>query len=155
MTRNALAFLLLACAPAVREAEPLDLDEPRDTREVEEPLTIRRSVLDDVLSKGPGRFFERVELEPYFEGKRNFVGFTLKTFYGGMTPTPGGVQVGDVVTAINGMPISRPEEFMRIWSAAGRRDELEVDVMRHGARRTFVYRVIGDPLPTPPETSAD
>lgn len=149
--RRLLAVLALACGacstPAVREAEPLLLEE-EVTREADAELTIARSTLEDVVSKGPGRFFERVEVEPAFAaggaGRPRFLGYTIRTFYGGMTPASNGVQVGDVVTALNGLPVSRPDEFMKVWSSALRQDALEVDVLRDNHPLRFVYRIVAD-----------
>lgn len=147
--RRLLAVILTICGacstPAVREAEPL-LFEEEVTREPDSELTIARSTLEDVVSKGPGRFFERVEVEPAFAaggtGRPRFLGYTIRTFYGGMTPASNGVQVGDVVTALNGLPVSRPDEFMKVWSSALRQDALEVDVLRDSRPVRFVYRIV-------------
>jgi len=136
----------LACnTPTVREAEPLLLEE-EDFREPDSELTIARATLEDVISKGPGRFFERVEVEPAFasggSGRPRFLGYTLRTFYGGMTPASNGVQVGDVVTALNGLAVSRPDEFMKVWKSALLQDALEVDVLRDGRPLRFVYLIV-------------
>jgi type II secretory pathway component PulC len=147
-----LLALSSACATTAREADPIELD-TETVRPVDAPLELRRAALEDVLSKGPGRFFERVEVAPAFIGGKRFVGYTLKSFYGGMTPEPDGVQIGDVVTAINGQPISRPDEFMAVWQAAGKRDSLAITVMRGTDRLTITYRIVGSALPPVPADS--
>lgn len=133
-------MLPLSCTTAPREAEPLSIERapaplPRP------PPTIRRAALDDVISKGAGRFFARMPVEPYRMGQR-LVGFRIVQLYARSTPHPEGVHVGDVVTAVNGQPISRPEQFMKVWNAVREKTTIEVDVLRQQQPVRITYRII-------------
>ena len=141
-----MSLLSLACATTPREAEPIEL-ETEMVRPASRLLAVPRRDLEDVLSKGPGRFFERVSVVPAFVGGRKFIGYTLEAFYDGVTLAPNGIQLGDVVTAINGLPISRPDEFMRLWETAGSSDQLTVEVLRGSERLSFSYAIVGATAP--------
>ncbi|MFT7621959.1 MAG: type II secretory pathway component PulC [Myxococcota bacterium] len=136
-----IASLLTACAITPREAEPLPIEKVRRPVRVEPPM-IRRGDLQEVLSKGPGRFLARMPVEPYRASNRSFVGFRVLALYGGLSPHPEGVHVGDVVTAINKMPIARPEQFMKVWEGAAAAPVIEVDLIRSQQPMRIVYRIV-------------
>lgn len=135
-----IASFSICCSTTVREAEPLDIEEvapkPRHG-----PLQIRRAALVDVLRKGPGRFFERMPVAPYRVG-RTLVGFQVVALYARANPHPDGVQVGDVVTSVNGQKVLRPEQFMDVWGSVAQADAISVDILRQSQRRTVVYRIV-------------
>ena len=134
-----VALFVTGCG-RVREAEPLKIE--RVPQAVDRaPPTIRRAALEDVLGKGPGRFFERMPVVPYKQQGR-FVGFQIVQLYAQAPPHPEGVHVGDVVTAINGLPIARPNQFMKVWKEMHGQRVIEVDVLRRSAPVRVVYRVV-------------
>ena len=102
---------------------------------------IRRLALEDVLEKGPGRFFARMPVEPYRLGRR-LVGHRILALYGNVNPHPEGLQVGDVVMAVNNMPISRPEQFMRVWQAVSTVSAIEVKILRGEQPMRITYRIV-------------
>lgn len=136
----ALALATLWSCNRVREAEPVKIERPEPVQRLGPP-TLRRADLDDVLRKGPGRFFERMPVVPY-KLKNRFVGFQIVDLYGHAPPHPSGIHVGDVVTAVNGMDISRPTLFMRVWKRMYGAKRLDVDIVRRQERMRVTYRIL-------------
>lgn len=133
--------MLTACGTtSPREAEPLQIEREAPKARTA-PLVIQRSALMDVIAKGPGRFFERMPVTPHLVGRR-FLGYRVLELYGRAGPHPDGVHVGDVVTQVNAMPVSRPDEFMKVWKSAPERDSLVVDVLRGDRRLEITYRIV-------------
>jgi len=98
-----------------------------------EPLVVDRLILDAVLSDGPGRFLQRMPVQPA-HGSKGFVGYRILALYGQDADTqahPDGVQVGDVVTAVNGVSIRRPGDLMTIWNHLPQAKRVVVDVQRN------------------------
>ncbi len=140
----ALALLLLACGPKAQDDEP-DFEEfDAPTEAPAGPLVIRRPALNQVLSRGPGAFFERMPVRPSYAGKhgKQFVGYELidVNAYG---PGPrNGVQSGDVVVSVNALPVARPEQFLKVWAALKDARELRVELLRRGDRKVIIYTII-------------
>lgn len=110
-------------------------------------LTLSRSALTTVMAAGPQRFMSKVLLDPFFVDGR-FVGFTLTRFYE-RDPrfSPVDLRRGDVVVRINGLPIGRPNEFMRAWDEVKTADEIRVEYLRGAEKRVLRVRII-DPRST-------
>ncbi len=144
-TRTVLLLLSIAltpgCATIPREADPLPIERIAKPKPVP-PLIIRRAHLHEVLRKGPGRFLARTPVEPARTSGRRFVGFRLLALYGGGAPHPDGLHVGDVVTAINEMPIARPEQFMKVWQVVAHAPAIEIDVIRDRRPIRVTYRIV-------------
>ncbi len=136
---TALALPVTGCSGAAREAEPIVIEMPK--HKPLPPPTILRRHLHDVLRGGAGRFFARMPVRPHRVGRR-FIGFKLLDLYGHAPPHPDGLHVGDVVTAVNDMPIARPEQFMKVWETVGVARTIEVDVMRREQPMRVVYRIV-------------
>lgn len=135
------AIFALGCTTtSPREAEPLRIERPAPAPK-RGPLELKRSSLQDVIAKGPGRFFERMPVTPHLVGRR-FVGYRILELYGRAKGHPQGVHVGDVVTQINALPVSRPDEFMKVWADAAEQDTLVVDLIRGSQRHEIVYKIV-------------
>lgn len=134
------AVLVSACAGPAREAEPIRIEEvgpPPDPG----PPRIQRAVLADVLSRGPGRFLERMPVVPERSGK-TFLGYKVLELYGRTPPHPRGLRPGDVVVTVNGIAVSRPEHLMRVWDGLKAADAIDVDVLRDGGRERITYLIV-------------
>lgn len=136
-----------ASAPAEPELEPTPLDElvrrtpaPQDTEDAGAP-TIRRAALDVVLERSPGWFLRRMPVEPA-RIKRRFVGYRILALFRNARATPGGLRVGDIVLAVNGVGIKKPSHLMRVWKGLKRADRLDVDVLRGGQRVRVSYAIV-------------
>ena len=96
------------------------------------PGTIDRALLLTVLDGGLGRFLQGVETEPVvIDGQ--FVGFRLVSLF----PQDArfrdvGIEPGDVVTRVNGQPIERPEQAVRVWDGLRVASELVIEYQRQG-----------------------
>jgi S1-C subfamily serine protease len=100
-----------------------------------------------VLSAGLGAFWGHVEVKPSLVGG-TFRGWRIVALHWENTPLAGVdvVQPGDVVTAVNGQPIERPEQAQACWQSLTVARELRVSYERGDEKRVLVYP-IDDPPP--------
>ena len=78
---------------------------------------VRRRELDAVLAAGPARFLARVRVRARFTGGR-FAGWQLLQFTDPADPIArAGIGPGDVLIAVNGRTIERPEQLQLIWDS--------------------------------------
>ena len=108
------------------------------------PRVVDRMILDAVLADGPGRFLQRMPVAPQRQGNA-FVGFRILALYGqpaNAEPAAGGVHVGDVVTAVNGIAIRRPDDLMRVWKGLQSASRIVVDVQRQSAPLRIIYPIV-------------
>jgi hypothetical protein len=138
MAGNARAANRATAAPAPA-AEP-DTEAARPVVEIptEAAGTIPRTDLIEVLDRGPGHFLAGIEIEATFEGKR-FAGWEIVSF----TPaderlTAAPLAPGDVVTAVNTRPISRPRQLQAVWDELRAANSLVIEGRRSG--RPFALR---------------
>jgi S1-C subfamily serine protease len=121
-----------AAAPAAAAARS-----PADAR------VIARPELNRILDDGAQRFIARIEVNPSLQrtprGQR-FRGWEIVSFFPG-DPRFSQVDLrpGDVVTRVNGKPIERPAEFIRVWEDLRFSRELVVDYLRDGRPRQLQY----------------
>jgi hypothetical protein len=93
-----------------------------------------RPDLLDVLGRSAGDFLRLVEVEAEVRDGA-FAGWRITSLPEG-TPSWIDVQRGDVVTAINGMPVERPEDAQAIWETLQVASEVRIDLERAGERRS-------------------
>lgn len=124
--------------------EPDNSSTPSAQHDAAQPSVVDRTILDAVLSDGPGRFLQRMPVAP--QRKNNaFIGFRILALYGQPSdaePTANGVHVGDVVTAVNGISIRRPDDLMRVWKGLRNARQIVVDVQRHSKPLRLIYPII-------------
>ena len=129
------------------EPPPAAFEEPAPVA-TEPPVTpetdgqIRRAELDPVLEAGLGRFLQGVETEPATQDGR-FVGFRLLSLYPEderMQST--GLEPGDVITSVNGQPIERPEQALRVWNGLRVASELLIEYQRDGESRELRFEIV-------------
>jgi len=104
------------------------------------PGTIGRQQLDELLAGGPAPILAMVVTEPYRERGR-FVGFRIVSFTQG-EPTAIDLRAGDVILAINGKRIERPEHYFEVFEALKQADELSFDLRRDGADQRLSYPIV-------------
>jgi hypothetical protein len=157
-----LVGLLAACSGTQdRETAP----EPRPDTGDEAPLrpdvealtgAVARPDLLDVLGRSVGDFLRLVEVEQEL-GDGGFVGWRI-TSLPQRTPAWLDVQRGDVVTAVNGMPVERPDDAQAIWETLQVASEVRIDLTRAGERRSVripVEDVAGGDASVPPGPDPD
>lgn len=93
---------------------------------------VRRAEVDAVLNAGLPAFLQGITLEPVSQGER-FLGFRILALYPGdprFADAP--VRPGDVVTAVNGLPIERPEQAHAVWEGLRVASEIAIALIRDG-----------------------
>jgi S1-C subfamily serine protease len=143
MRAGLLALAVLSCAPKVSTApRPLDQDldvaagqtaseaavapaagpsgPPRAVAPPGKGLrtgTITRAHLLAVLDAGPATFLRQLEVAPHMSGDR-FVGWQLVQLLDHTGPLHDvDLLPGDVLLAVNGKPLSRPEQLQVLWDS--------------------------------------
>jgi len=92
--------------------------------------TIERARLDAVLDGGPGNFLRQLEVTPRMDGNR-FVGWQLVQLIDRTGPLVDvDVAPGDVLLAVNGQPLSRPDQLQTVWDSLRTANELDADLWR-------------------------
>ena len=92
--------------------------------------TIDRARLVEVLDKGPGMFLRQFEVAPRLQGNR-FVGWQLVQLLDTTGPLAGvDVAPCDVLFAINGKPLSRPDQLQDLWDSLRKSNELVAQLWR-------------------------
>jgi type II secretory pathway component PulC len=145
LTSALLVLVLTGCAtqqynfeePAVSSTASSQVD-------ATPPSVVDRTILDAVLSDGPGRFLQRMPVTPQRQGNA-FIGFRILALYGqppDAEPTVNGVHVGDVVTAVNGISIRRPDDLMRVWNGLRNARQIVVDVKRRSKPLRVIYPIV-------------
>lgn len=141
-----LAAILGGGCPNGRAAEPA-LEEPAPAPEpaAEAPapdeddaperwsgdVEIERAEVDEALERGPGAWLQEIEVEPHFEDDA-FAGWELVDFE---TPDPFeeiGLRRGDVVTALNGHGLERPEYLHAVFVDLRAASAIVVEGQRDG-----------------------
>lgn len=103
--------------------------------------TIARSRLLAVLDAGPGSFLRQLEVAPKKQGDR-FVGWELVQVIDRSSPLIDvDLVVGDVLLAINGKPISRPDQLQTVWDSLRTANEVTAQLWRGDAQLTIAFTV--------------
>lgn len=103
--------------------------------------TIERAKLIAVLKKGPGAFLSQFEVAPQLEGKR-FVGWQLVRLLDRNGPLADvDVAPGDVLVAINGNTVSRPEQLQTLWDSLRVANSLDAVLRRGNAKVQLAFAI--------------
>jgi S1-C subfamily serine protease len=150
-----------ACGPKVSPARSGAFDEDLPKQEsapaptaapvVERPVaplgkgmrsgTIARDRLVAVLNAGPGNFLRQMELAPKLSGER-FVGWELVQLVDKLSPLFDlDILPGDVLLAVNGKPISRPDQLQSVWDSLRTANEVTAQVWRGNTQLTLAFAI--------------
>lgn len=103
--------------------------------------TIERARLVAVLDNGPGAFLRQLEVAPHMDGNR-FVGWELIQLLDRNGPLVDvDVVPGDVLLAINGKPLSRPDQLQTLWDSLRTANELRAQLWRGDARLELAFEI--------------
>lgn len=103
--------------------------------------TIERARLIAVLDGGPGAFLRQLEVTPRMDGER-FVGWQLVQLLDRTGPlVEVDVAPGDVLLAINGKPLSRPDQLQAVWDSLRTANELDADLWRGADKVRLSFRI--------------
>jgi S1-C subfamily serine protease len=95
--------------------------------------TITRGSLVAVLDAGPAQFLRQLEVAPQLAGDR-FVGWQLVQLLDHAGPLHDvDLAPGDVLLAINGQPVARPEQLATLWESLRAANELRAQLRRGAA----------------------
>lgn len=106
--------------------------------------SISRKDLLLVLAKGGQWVISQFEVEPSFK-KGRFVGWKIVD----IRPKDAVVSRwpilrGDVVSKVNGMPIERPEQFIKAFDKLRTAPRLQVDLQRGGSALVLSYEIVNE-----------
>lgn len=114
--------------------------------------TIDRAQLIAVLDGGPGNFLRQLEIAPRMDGQR-FVGWQLVQLLDRTGPLHDvDVAPGDVLLAVNGKPLSRPDQLQTIWDSLRTANELRAQLWRGDGKLELAFAIEPkvDPATLPP-----
>jgi hypothetical protein len=103
--------------------------------------SIDRAHLLAVLDAGPGAFLRQVEVTAHLDGQR-FVGWELVQLidHGGPLADVD-VVPGDVLLAVNGNPISRPDQLQTVWDGLRNANEVTAQLWRGNTKLELKFAV--------------
>ncbi len=114
--------------------------------------TIDRAQLISVLDGGPGNFLRQLEVTARMDGKR-FVGWQLVQLLDHTGPLHDvDVAPGDVLLAVNGKPLARPDQLQTIWDSLRTANELRAQLWRGDNKLELAFAIEPrvDPSTVPP-----
>jgi S1-C subfamily serine protease len=107
--------------------------------------TIARARLVAVLDAGPATFLRQLEVAPQLSGDR-FIGWQLVQLLDHTGPLHDlDLVPGDVLMAINGKPLSRPEQLQTVWDSLRTANQVTAQMSR-GAMALELRFAIDPPL---------
>jgi hypothetical protein len=108
--------------------------------------TIARARLVAVIDAGPGTFLRQLEVAPRMAGDR-FVGWQLVQLLDRSGPLHEvDLSPGDVLIAINGKPIARPEQLWALWDSLRTANEVTAQ-LRRGDQPLELRFTVQPPVP--------
>jgi len=164
MRAVALAVAVTACAPKVNPGPKFDDDLPADRGATSQPGpapataaeaprpeapkgagqrtgTIARAKMVAVLDAGVPNFLRQFEVAPHMTNQR-FVGWELVQLVDKASPlTDLDVVPGDVLLAVNGKPLSRPDQLQTLWDSLRTANEVTAEMWRGDRRFELRFQV--------------
>jgi S1-C subfamily serine protease len=108
--------------------------------------TIARARLVAVLDAGPGTFLRQLEVAPRMAGDR-FVGWQLVQLLDRSGPLHDvDLAPGDVLLAVNGKPVARPEQLQALWDSLRTANEVIAQLWR-GDQQLELRFAVQPPVP--------
>ena len=103
--------------------------------------TIDRTAMMRVLDAGPGQFLRQFEVTSAMDGDR-FVGWRLVQLIDKTGPL-GTLDLvsGDILIAINGAPLARPDHLMKLWDSLRVADKVVCDLLRGNGRFQLTFTI--------------
>lgn len=148
MTRTALSacvLLALSACSGRQDGEttrPVERDAPLPAPSLGEVPVVPHAQLIAVLGRSVGDFLRQIEVEPEQQGGA-FVGWRIVTLPESH-PDWLDIRPGDVVTAINRMPLEHPDQAQQVWETLRVSSEVLIELQRND--QEFSIRIpIGEP----------
>lgn len=129
--------------PEYANAEPVaNAPEIDPQAKVEDDGTITRAQLDKLLAQGPAWGLAQIDVYPVRNGSA-LRGYAVRRFSQLASQTVANhLQVGDVITHLNGVKIERPEDYMRAWEQARTVEALRIDYLRGDTAQYAAWDVV-------------
>lgn len=109
---------------------------------VEDDGTISRAQLDTLLAQGPAWGLAQIDVYPVRDGSA-LRGYAVRRFSQLATQTVANhLQVGDIITHLNGVKIERPEDYMKAWEQARTVEALRIDYLRGETAQYAAWDVV-------------
>jgi hypothetical protein len=128
----------------VENVEPAAVEPPRPEAPPGKGLrtgTIERAHLIAVLDQGPGAFLRQLEVTPRMDGNR-FVGWQLVQLLDPQSPLRDvDVVRDDVLLAVNGKPLTRPDQLQSVWDSLRTANEVRALVWRGDAKLELAFAI--------------
>ncbi|MBW2523135.1 MAG: serine protease [Deltaproteobacteria bacterium] len=105
---------------------------------------VDRQTLDLVLLEGPVWLLERVPIEEVME-QGKFVGWRVQQLPSQWADVD--LQPGDVITAVNGQAVEKPNDFWAAWTTLSTAKEIKIAYRRYGEPNELTVPIWGDPDP--------
>jgi len=103
--------------------------------------TIDRARLLAVLDAGPAAFLRELEVAPSKDGGR-FIGWQLVQLLDREGPLVElDLAPGDVLLAINGQPVSRPDQLHTVWESLRTSNQLVADLWRGSGKFSLQFAI--------------
>ena len=94
-----------------------------------------------MLDGGPGTFLRQLEVTPRMDGER-FVGWQLVQLLDRNGPLVDvDVVPGDVLLAVNGKPLSRPDQLQTVWDSLRTANKLTRELWRGDAKLELAFAI--------------
>ncbi len=129
--------------------EPTTVDDPKDPfhRALDEGIAalsdtefaVQRSVIRTIIDN-PQLAMESMRVTPARDGAAT-VGFRLFGGRDALLPEHLGLRNGDVIAAANGLPFDSMDNAMRAYGLLRMADEISLEIIRRGERRTLLYHL--------------
>jgi S1-C subfamily serine protease len=107
--------------------------------------TVTRASLNAVLDSGIGALLSGIEVHPKLDLRDRFIGWEVVR----LSYKWADIRPGDVISDVNGRPISRPDELQALWDALRTADSIVVRGERSGSPFELHFDVVGDAASTP------
>ncbi|MCB9558690.1 MAG: hypothetical protein H6707_21415 [Deltaproteobacteria bacterium] len=97
---------------------------------------INRAALRRLVEAGAPSFIAQIDVRASFK-RRRFWGWRVLQYSG-----PGQLAPGDIVRRINGFPIERPDQFIRVWNALPAQPEISIELVRAGKQHLIRLPIV-------------
>lgn len=107
--------------------------------------SVEREEVQRTVDAGLGAFLQRLTVEPVVEGEK-FIGFRLTQLQNGLVREGVNVQVGDIVTHVNGRSLEAESDAFEVFQSLETAKEIRLSLLRNGQPQEVVVPIIGEPL---------
>ena len=114
---------------------------PVEPGDASQAPNVARSDVSKFMDHGPAFLLTQIEVKPV-HGKEGFEGYRLVSTRGGvrsfMEPQ---IQLGDVVTHVNGIRLERPDDYLQAWNSLAKTEWIRVDFKRDAEKKHALWAV--------------